>query len=248
MFKRPVVILVASFLAIVILAFAANTQAASPFFLNFPWAANASRTWTTGPHGSLASGYCTFKGWDQVYALDFGGSFEVLAMHEGTVSNAGGVSGCGTYGVRINHDSGWSTEYCHLKSRSVTVGQRVARGQVLGWTGNLGCGSCGTHLHVSILRNGQRDIWDDKVIDGWRFHNIYDRYTGQPLYGEGTATREGSSWGWANGTISDPFCSNKPTKFLVGSTSDTRVSSVTVKTSSSTYTNSSFVSTNRRVP
>lgn len=248
MSKRSVLPLVVLFALFSALVLAASTQAASPFLLKFPWASGTSKTWTTGPHGSLASGYCTFKGWDQVYALDFGGSFEVLAMHGGKVSSASSVSGCGPNGIRINHESGWSTEYCHLSNRSVSIGQTVDEGKVIGRTGNLGCGSCGTHLHVSILRNGKRDIWDDKVIDQWRIHNIYDRNTGQPLYGEGTATREGTSWGWKNGTISDPFCTNKPTKFLVGSASNTKVSSVTVKTSTTTYTNSSFTSTNQRKP
>jgi hypothetical protein len=60
---------------------------------------------------------------------------------------------CGN-GVLVQHDSGWSTQYCHLKSGSVRVatGQTVAAGDLLGEVGNSGAASF-PHLHLSVRRS-----------------------------------------------------------------------------------------------
>lgn len=59
----------------------------------------------------------------------------------------------GSYGnyVRIKHPNGYYTLYAHLKYGSVTVskGQRVSRGQVIGYMGNTGH-SFGAHLHFEV--------------------------------------------------------------------------------------------------
>ena len=51
--------------------------------------------------------------------------------------------------------SGIETLYAHLSSISVSVGQQVSQGQVLG---NGGCtGYCtGNHLHFEVIDNGVR--------------------------------------------------------------------------------------------
>jgi len=257
---RLAVVLVVLFITGIVLVqdtvFAQQLPTPPPSF-KFPWDAGQSKRWTTGPHGSLNYGYGQYQGWNQVYALDFAGSFDVLAMQAGRVIYVNNVAGCGPNGIMLDHGGYWLTEYCHLSKRYAPNGAWIAQGSLLGKTGNVGCGSCGTRLHVSILysQNGKlnRVYWDDKVIDGWRIHNIYDRNTGKPLYGEGTATREGTSWGWGYGTISDSFVTNKPAKFLIGPLNQTKVSAVKVVSTSGMYTgttypasNSSFVSTNQR--
>jgi murein DD-endopeptidase MepM/ murein hydrolase activator NlpD len=50
--------------------------------------------------------------------------------------------------VFIRHDNGLSTVYGHLSVISATQGQRVATGDVIGYSGNTGY-STGPHLHVS---------------------------------------------------------------------------------------------------
>ena len=67
-----------------------------------------------------------------------------------------------TYGnyVKIKHDNGMYTLYAHMKygSIEVKVGQRVSKGQTLGYMGNTGY-SFGAHLHFEV-----RDI-NNNYID-----------------------------------------------------------------------------------
>ena len=89
------------------------------------------------------------------YTLDY-----VVAHSDGTVvgvvSNINyntSKSGRRIYGnyVKIKHDNGMFTFYAHLKygSVAVKVGDRVTKGQVLGYMGNTGY-SFGAHLHFEI--------------------------------------------------------------------------------------------------
>ncbi len=61
---------------------------------------------------------------------------------------------CGN-GVRIDHGGGWTTQYCHLQRRSVTVdrGARVQAGDVLGLIGASGQADT-PHLHFQVERDG----------------------------------------------------------------------------------------------
>lgn len=64
---------------------------------------------------------------------------------------------CGN-GVVLEHDGGWTTQYCHLRRGSVTVsaGERVERGAVLGLVGNSGLASF-PHVHLQV-REGDRTV------------------------------------------------------------------------------------------
>lgn len=55
--------------------------------------------------------------------------------------------------VRINHGHGFSTFYGHLSKAAVHVGQRVRRGDRIGYVGNTGR-STGSHLHYTVMMNG----------------------------------------------------------------------------------------------
>ncbi len=81
----------------------------------------------------------------------------ILAAAEGSViiaKNSGYNGGYGKY-VVIQHDDNSQTLYAHASSVSVSVGERVSRGQVIGGVGNTGR-STGPHLHFEI-RNGGRN-------------------------------------------------------------------------------------------
>jgi murein DD-endopeptidase MepM/ murein hydrolase activator NlpD len=65
------------------------------------------------------------------------------------VDGSRSISGCGWY-VEVLHAGGIVTRYCHMVRRpSVTVGQRVAKGTVLGNVGSSGASS-GPHLHFEV--------------------------------------------------------------------------------------------------
>jgi murein DD-endopeptidase MepM/ murein hydrolase activator NlpD len=88
--------------------------------------------------------------------VDFGTPIgtRIMAAAGGTVVgmfNTDSVRGCSSYGkwIMIKHANGLSTLYAHLSVQSVTVGQAVARGQVIGYSGNTGY-STGPHLHFGV--------------------------------------------------------------------------------------------------
>lgn len=56
--------------------------------------------------------------------------------------------------VRIDHPEGFfESVYAHLKSVTVTPGQKVERGHVIGYAGNTG-NSFGAHLHLTLKQKG----------------------------------------------------------------------------------------------
>lgn len=67
----------------------------------------------------------------------------------------------GSYGnyVKIKHDNGYYTMYAHMAYNTVKVkvGQRVKRGQVLGYMGNTGY-SFGGHLHWEVRKPNEEKI------------------------------------------------------------------------------------------
>ena len=53
----------------------------------------------------------------------------------------------------INHGYGQITRYAHMSSVTVSVGQYVQQGQVIGYSGSSG-NSSGPHLHFEIRIDG----------------------------------------------------------------------------------------------
>ena len=77
---------------------------------------------------------------------------QVLASMDGTVTTATYDASYGNY-VVIEKD-GYITKYAHMDTLSVSTGQVVTHGTVIGTTGNTGS-STGSHLHIECLYNGE---------------------------------------------------------------------------------------------
>jgi len=79
----------------------------------------------------------------------------VYATGNGVVKrvNRRNYSGYGIVCI-IDHGYGYETLYAHLSRLNVRPGQKVVRGEVIGYVGNTGV-SVGPHLHYEVRRNGR---------------------------------------------------------------------------------------------
>ncbi|MCL2402163.1 MAG: M23 family metallopeptidase [Oscillospiraceae bacterium] len=78
----------------------------------------------------------------------------VFAADTGTVLISRRNASFGNY-IVISHGDGVTTLYAHLSTRSVSVGDTVTRGDVIGRVGSTGI-STGPHLHFEVSVNGAR--------------------------------------------------------------------------------------------
>lgn len=77
----------------------------------------------------------------------------IYATGDGTVKLAGySESGYGNH-VIVNHGYGYETLYGHMVKVKVRQGQKVTRGEVIGWVGSTGK-STGPHCHYEVHING----------------------------------------------------------------------------------------------
>jgi membrane-bound metallopeptidase len=84
----------------------------------------------------------------------------VIATNSSCTHNWGKSYSCGCGGgygnyVMISHAGGKMTVYGHLTSLTVSTGQSVSRGQIIGYVGSTG-NSTGPHLHYECRLNGVR--------------------------------------------------------------------------------------------
>ncbi|PJA40348.1 hypothetical protein CO179_02540 [candidate division WWE3 bacterium CG_4_9_14_3_um_filter_39_7] len=139
-------------------------------------------------------GQVNFGHWDsfynEFYAADFPGSFEVTAAAGGTLKEDLRLDGV----LWIDHGGGWYTKYAHLSViEEAKIGNPVDSGEKIGWSGTVGCGDCGAHLHFE-LRHGDDD---PATNSGWS-------YAIPELYPEGGN-------GVCDGTIPTPTAIADPT-------------------------------------
>ncbi len=77
----------------------------------------------------------------------------IYATADGTVSREKPGSGYGIC-VLLNHGYSYQTLYAHMSKAAVKPGQKVKRGQLIGYVGSTGMSS-GSHLHYEVIKNGQ---------------------------------------------------------------------------------------------
>ena len=77
----------------------------------------------------------------------------IYASADGVVSRADWFSSYGLY-VSLEHGGSIQTRYGHMSRLAVASGQRVRKGDVIGYVGSTGR-STGPHLHYEVRVNGQ---------------------------------------------------------------------------------------------
>jgi murein DD-endopeptidase MepM/ murein hydrolase activator NlpD len=79
----------------------------------------------------------------------------IYATGNGVIKRADNrSSGYGKH-IRIDHGFGYVSLYAHLSKYNVRRGQKVKRGDIIGYVGNTGR-SVGPHLHYEILKNNKK--------------------------------------------------------------------------------------------
>ncbi|SNS69425.1 Peptidase family M23 [Geodermatophilus pulveris] len=125
----------------------------------------AAGSWVRPSSGTVTSGYG--PRWGTLHAgVDLAGprGAPVYAASGGTVIRAACTSvfcdrdgnlGLGGYGnlVELDHGGGVTTRYAHLSGYTVTPGQQVPAGALLGFQGSTG-NSTGVHLHFEVRLDG----------------------------------------------------------------------------------------------
>ncbi len=127
---------------------------------------------------------------ESVYAYDFrvGDNTPLLAAKSGVVlkakysSNTGGCNA--TYAsdanwVVIDHGDGTVASYAHLHhsdTQIVKVGEHIARGQLIGYSGNTGW-SCGSHLHFVVHDSSDTSVFGNATNT---HHILFDNPSGPP--------------------------------------------------------------------
>ncbi len=121
-----------------------STVLRSPSGAGFAWPVNGV---ITSPFGWR---------WGRMHeGVDLGAPYgaPITAAAAGIVIYAGWLGGYGNLTV-IDHGGGLATAYGHQSQISVSVGQQVAKGQIIGAVGSTGH-STGPHLHFEVRVNGQ---------------------------------------------------------------------------------------------
>ena len=110
----------------------------------------------------MASGYGyrihpIYKTRKMHYGMDFSAKTgtEIYATGDGIVSKIKrSKRGYGNY-VKINHGFGYETLYAHMSKYIVKRGQKVKRGEVIGYVGNSGI-STAPHLHYEVRKDNKK--------------------------------------------------------------------------------------------
>lgn len=117
-------------------------------------------------HARITSSF-SYRRWHPIlhryrphHGTDFGArkGTPLLAVQSGRVIFAGWMGGYGKV-VKIRHAGGYTSLYAHQSRLRVKRGQRVKRGDIIGYVGNTGR-STGPHLHFGLMKRGR---WIDPM-------------------------------------------------------------------------------------
>ncbi|HVX29766.1 MAG TPA: M23 family metallopeptidase [Nitrolancea sp.] len=161
--------------------FFGRSSAAPPSFsLPFAGEPGPSSWYVAQWYGSTVWAYRNYRDiYSQGQGIHFGIDFAapcdtpVHAIGDGVVFAVDGPYGAAPHNVVIDHQDGLLSLYGHLMRRSnLRVGQRVARGDVIGVSGDPVTPACdqASHLHLEIRRSGMSEAVNPvPLIDAdWR--------------------------------------------------------------------------------
>lgn len=159
---------------------------------------NAPLKWPTNPSASITSYFgprtaptAGASSYHQGIDIGVGIGTEVYATEAGTVVNSEYKDLNGNW-IKIDHGNGFESLYLHNSQLLVSVGDVVAKGQVIALSGNTGVGT-GPHLHFAIKLNGN-------YIDPLLYK--YDNGKGNGTGGFGTAVDVDQSTSGSTGSAS----------------------------------------------
>ena len=111
-----------------------------------------TRGWLSGAFGGRSDPFTGEQGFHRGLDISTEDGQPVFATAGGVVESA---SYTGDYGnlIVLKHGFGLATRYGHLSGFGARPGQKVKRGDLIGYVGSTGR-STGTHLHYEILVNG----------------------------------------------------------------------------------------------
>jgi murein DD-endopeptidase MepM/ murein hydrolase activator NlpD len=91
------------------------------------------------------------------YGMDFTAptGTEIYATGDGVVVSVERKRSGYGYNIVIDHGYGYRTRYAHMSKYIVRKGQKIKRGEVIGYVGNTGT-STGPHLHYEVEKNGKK--------------------------------------------------------------------------------------------
>ena len=104
----------------------------------------------------------------------------IRATADGTVEMAQRYGGYGLY-VQLDHGGELETRYAHMSRMSVSAGERVEKGQIIGYVGSTG-NSTGPHLHYEVRIAGapvDPSPYMTGAMDEETFAARYGHLTGQ---------------------------------------------------------------------
>jgi len=110
------------------------------------------------------------------HGTDFGArkGTPLLSIYSGKVIFAGWMGGYGKV-VKIKHPMGFESLYAHQTRIKVKKGQKVTKGQIIGYVGSTGR-STGPHLHFGLKKNKKwvnpMKYLSKKSMDKKKFHTI----------------------------------------------------------------------------
>ncbi len=109
--------------------------------------------WLTGTFGGRSDPFTSEPAFHQGIDISTDKGQPVYATADGEVESA---AYSGDYGnlVQIKHGFGLTTRYGHLSAFNVKAGQKVSRGDIIGYVGATGRAT-GAHVHYEILANGK---------------------------------------------------------------------------------------------